>query len=83
MNALETPRRIIMMVKAGKPVDAVLEELTPLLAKGDIIIDAGNSQFPDTYAAPRSRGQRHPLHGRRRVRRRGGRAARAEHHARR
>jgi 6-phosphogluconate dehydrogenase len=46
--ALEKPRRIIVMVKAGKPVDAVIEELTPLLDEGDIIIDAGNSHFPDT-----------------------------------
>src|SRR4051794_2372085 len=48
VNALETPRRIIVMVKAGKPVDAVIEELTPLLDEGDIIIDASNSHFPDT-----------------------------------
>ncbi|MBN9108384.1 MAG: NADP-dependent phosphogluconate dehydrogenase [Pseudonocardia sp.] len=48
VDALETPRRIIVMVKAGKPVDSVIEELTPLLDKGDIIIDAGNSHFPDT-----------------------------------
>ena len=46
--ALEKPRRIIVMVKAGKPVDAVIDELTPLLDEGDIIIDAGNSHFPDT-----------------------------------
>ena len=46
--ALERPRRIIVMVKAGKPVDAVIDELTPLLDEGDIIIDAGNSHFPDT-----------------------------------
>nr|WP_226370178.1 NADP-dependent phosphogluconate dehydrogenase [Pseudonocardia oceani] len=46
--ALEKPRRIIVMVKAGKPVDAVISELTPLLDEGDIIIDAGNSHFPDT-----------------------------------
>ena len=46
--ALERPRRIIVMVKAGAPVDAVIEELTPLLDEGDIIIDAGNSHFPDT-----------------------------------
>ncbi len=46
--ALEKPRRIIVMVKAGKPVDAVIGELTPLLDEGDIIIDAGNSHFPDT-----------------------------------
>ncbi|GEL25544.1 6-phosphogluconate dehydrogenase, decarboxylating [Pseudonocardia sulfidoxydans NBRC 16205] len=48
VDALETPRRIIVMVKAGKPVDSVIDELTPLLDKGDIIIDAGNSHFPDT-----------------------------------
>ncbi len=48
VDALETPRRIIVMVKAGGPVDAVIEELTPLLDEGDIIIDAGNSHFPDT-----------------------------------
>src|SRR5215207_10998367 len=46
--ALERPRRIIVMVKAGKPVDAVIDELSPLLDEGDIIIDAGNSHFPDT-----------------------------------
>ena len=48
VNALERPRRIIVMVKAGKPVDVVIEELTPLLDEGDIVIDAGNSHFPDT-----------------------------------
>ena len=48
VDALEKPRRIIVMVKAGGPVDAVIEELTPLLDEGDIIIDAGNSFFKDT-----------------------------------
>ena len=46
--ALERPRRIIMMVKAGAPVDGVIEELAPLLDEGDIVIDAGNSHFADT-----------------------------------
>ncbi|MFM9106739.1 MAG: NADP-dependent phosphogluconate dehydrogenase [Chloroflexota bacterium] len=46
--SLERPRQIILMVKAGAPVDAVLEELAPLLAPGDVIIDGGNSHFPDT-----------------------------------
>ncbi|HTR75310.1 MAG TPA: NADP-dependent phosphogluconate dehydrogenase [Solirubrobacterales bacterium] len=46
--ALERPRKIIVMVKAGAPVDAVIEELAPLLDDGDILIDAGNSHFPDT-----------------------------------
>jgi 6-phosphogluconate dehydrogenase len=45
---LETPRKIILMVPAGKPVDAVLENISPLLSKGDIVIDAGNSYFKDT-----------------------------------
>ena len=57
------------MVKAGKPVDAVIEQLIPLLEEGDIIIDGGNSHFTDTCAAPRSAQPRDPLHGRRRVRR--------------
>ncbi|SFN79334.1 6-phosphogluconate dehydrogenase [Pseudonocardia ammonioxydans] len=48
VEALETPRKIVVMVKAGKPVDAVIDELAPLLDSGDIIIDAGNSHFPDT-----------------------------------
>ena len=48
VGSLERPRRIIVMVKAGGPVDAVIEELTPLLDEGDIIIDAGNSHFVDT-----------------------------------
>jgi 6-phosphogluconate dehydrogenase len=46
--ALERPRRIIVMVKAGAPVDGVIEELVPLLDQGDIVIDAGNSHFADT-----------------------------------
>lgn len=48
VSALESPRKIILMVPAGKPVDSVLESLTPLLSKGDIVIDAGNSYFEDT-----------------------------------
>lgn len=46
--ALERPRRIIIMVKAGAPVDAMIDELKPFLDKDDIIIDGGNSHFPDT-----------------------------------
>ena len=48
VSQLEKPRKIMMMVKAGKPVDALIEELLPQLDKGDIIIDGGNSHFPDT-----------------------------------
>jgi 6-phosphogluconate dehydrogenase len=46
--ALETPRKILLMVKAGKPVDAVIQELKPFLEKGDVIIDGGNSLYADT-----------------------------------
>ena len=48
---LEKPRRILIMVKAGKPVDAVIEQLKPNLEPGDIVIDGGNSLFTDTETA--------------------------------
>ena len=48
VNSLESPRKIIIMVKAGKPVDLVIESLIPLLDDGDIIMDGGNSYFEDT-----------------------------------
>jgi 6-phosphogluconate dehydrogenase len=48
IESLEVPRVIILLVPAGKIVDAVINELHPLLSKGDIIIDAGNSHFTDT-----------------------------------
>ena len=46
--ALDQPRKIMVMVKAGKPVDDVIEQLLPLLAPGDLIIDGGNSFYKDT-----------------------------------
>lgn len=46
--SLERPRKIMMLVKAGKPVDDFIEQLIQLLEPGDIIIDGGNSHFPDT-----------------------------------
>ncbi len=46
--ALETPRIVIIMVQAGKPVDDIIDELTPHLDPDDILIDAGNSLFIDT-----------------------------------
>lgn len=46
--ALKLPRRITLLVKAGQPVDDMLEELVPLLDKGDIVIDGGNSHYTDT-----------------------------------
>ncbi|MGD1922124.1 MAG: decarboxylating NADP(+)-dependent phosphogluconate dehydrogenase [Pleurocapsa sp.] len=48
VQTLECPRNILVMVKAGKPVDAVIEQLNPLLDKGDTIIDGGNSLYEDT-----------------------------------
>ncbi len=46
--ALARPRRVMLMVQAGRAVDAVLEELVPLLEAGDIVIDGGNSYYEDT-----------------------------------
>ena len=48
VNALQTPRAIMIMVKAGQPVDDVIAELRPFLSKGDLLIDGGNSLFTDT-----------------------------------
>jgi 6-phosphogluconate dehydrogenase len=45
---LEKPRKIFMMIKAGGAVDEMIEQLIPLLEPGDILIDGGNSHFPDT-----------------------------------
>ena len=47
-SVLEKPRKILLMVKAGAAVDAVLEGLMPYLEPGDIVIDGGNSHYPDT-----------------------------------
>jgi 6-phosphogluconate dehydrogenase len=48
VDFLKPPRKIMMMVKAGEAVDAVIHELVPLLRPGDILIDGGNSHYPDT-----------------------------------
>ncbi len=48
VQSLSSPRKIMIMVKAGGPVDAVIESLIPLLDQGDIIIDGGNSLYTDT-----------------------------------
>src|SRR5579859_265743 len=47
-QALKKPRRVMLMVKAGDTVDQMIESLVPHLEKGDIIIDGGNSHYPDT-----------------------------------
>ncbi|MFM7311654.1 MAG: NAD(P)-binding domain-containing protein, partial [Cyanobium sp.] len=46
--ALERPRRILVMVKAGQPVDDMISTLSPLLEEGDLLIDGGNSLYTDT-----------------------------------
>ena len=48
VDSLDSPRAIMMLVPAGKAVDAVIRDLEPLLSEGDIIIDGGNSHFTDT-----------------------------------
>jgi 6-phosphogluconate dehydrogenase len=48
VQKLKKPRRVMLMVKAGDPVDEFIHQLEPLLERGDIIIDGGNSHFPDT-----------------------------------
>jgi 6-phosphogluconate dehydrogenase len=48
VGSLKSPRKVMLMVKAGAAVDEFIDHLTPLLDKGDIIIDGGNSHFPDT-----------------------------------
>ena len=48
MQVLKKPRRVMLMVKAGDTVDQMIAQLTPHLEKGDIIIDGGNSHYPDT-----------------------------------
>ncbi|MEC1258924.1 decarboxylating NADP(+)-dependent phosphogluconate dehydrogenase [Bacillus swezeyi] len=48
VQSLETPRKIFLMVTAGKPVDSVIDSLLPLLEEGDVIMDGGNSHYEDT-----------------------------------
>ncbi|MBM4143971.1 MAG: decarboxylating NADP(+)-dependent phosphogluconate dehydrogenase [Lentisphaerae bacterium] len=51
--ALKSPRRVMLMVKAGKPVDEFIELLLPHLESGDIVLDGGNSHYPDTVRRTR------------------------------
>lgn len=48
VDSLKKPRKIMLMIKAGQPVDDVIEQLLPLIEPGDVIIDGGNSHYPDT-----------------------------------
>ncbi len=52
--SLERPRRIVIMVKAGAPTDAVIDELVPLLDEGDVVVDGGNAHFLDTRRRERA-----------------------------
>jgi len=54
VSALKPPRRVMLMVKAGKAVDAVIDQFVPLLDEGDIIIDGGNTFFEDSIRRTRS-----------------------------
>src|SRR3954464_6259737 len=54
VSALKRPRKVMIMVKAGAAVDAVIDEVAPLLEPGDILIDGGNTHFPDTTRRARA-----------------------------
>jgi 6-phosphogluconate dehydrogenase len=56
--ALGSPRKVMLMVKAGEAVDRVIESLVPLLARGDIIVDGGNSNYQDTRRRERELAER-------------------------
>ncbi len=58
VSALKRPRKVMLMVKAGWPVDAIIESLVPLLAAGDIIIDGGNSHYPDSTRRTKELGEK-------------------------
>ena len=77
VDALEKPRRVLIMVKAGDPTDAVIGELADVMEKGDIIIDGGNSLYTDTIRredamAERGQGLALGAHDRRHGKGRGG-----------
>lgn len=58
VKSLKSPRKIMIMIKAGGPVDAVIDTLTPLLDKGDILIDGGNTNFPDSSRRTKALGEK-------------------------
>ena len=68
VTALKRPRKVMIMVKAGPAVDQVVEEVAPLLEPGDILIDGGNTHYPDTTRRTRAMKAR-GLHRHRRERR--------------
>jgi len=62
VNNLATPRKVMLMVRAGGAVDAVIESLIPLLDKGDVIIDGGNSNYVDTERRAKQLAEQHLLY---------------------
>jgi 6-phosphogluconate dehydrogenase len=58
VKSIAKPRKIILLVQAGKATDAVIDELTPLLEQGDIVIDGGNSLFTDTIRREKAYGEK-------------------------
>ena len=71
VDSLKKPRKVMLMVKAGKPVDDFINQLIPLLEPGDIIIDGGNSISPIPFAGQRKWRRRSVICRHRRFRRRG------------
>jgi len=58
VRSIARPRRIVILVKAGGPTDAVIDSLVPLLDKGDVIVDGGNSLYTDTIRREKALGAR-------------------------
>ena len=82
VGSLSKPRKIVILVKAGGPTDAVIDSLLPLLETGDIVIDGGNALWTDTIRREKAlEGQGLSLHRLRRFGRRGRRALRSVAHA--
>ena len=54
VQSLKRPRRVMLMVKAGDTVDQMIDQIVPRLEKGDILIDGGNSHYPDTNRRTKS-----------------------------
>ena len=82
--SLERPRRILMMIKAGQPIDDTIAAISPYLEDGDLLIDGGNSLYADTERRVKElEKQELRLHRHGRVRWRQGRLGGAEHDARR
>src|SRR5258708_23373945 len=58
VKAIKAPRRIVILVKAGGPTDAVIDSLLPFLEKGDVIVDGGNALYTDTIRREKALGEK-------------------------